>query len=79
MFKKFVIGLSIVAMLAMAACGGPQVTPTPVPPTTAPAQVPPTQAPTQAAPAGGVVKATPGKAVKMVLLPKFLGDRKSVV
>ena len=75
MFKKFVIGLSIVAMLAMAACGGPQATPTSAPPTTAPTQPPPTKAPITAAPAAGaVVKATPGKALKMVLLPKALGN-----
>ena len=75
MFKKFVIGLSIVAMLAMAACGGPQATPTSAPPTTAPTVAPPTKAPATAAPAAGaVVKATPGKSLKMVFLPKALGN-----
>jgi rhamnose transport system substrate-binding protein len=83
MFKKFVVGLSIVAMLTMAACGGPQATPIAATPTTAPTQAPPTQAPTKvaptqapttAAPAGAVVKATPGKSLKMVFLPKFLGN-----
>lgn len=40
----------------------------------APATVAPAQAPTQAAPAAaGPIKATPGQAVKMTLLPKFLG------
>ena len=71
MFKKFVVNLSIAAMLLLAACGPAATTaaPTQPPATAAPAtKAPP---PTQAAPA--VVKATPGKSLKMVFLPKFLG------
>jgi rhamnose transport system substrate-binding protein len=85
MFKKstVVVSLLAIALLMLVACGG--ATPTSAPPTEAPAtqapstQAPPTQAPaaTQApatqAPAAGPVKLTPGKALKMVLLPKFLG------
>ncbi len=80
MFKKFVIGLSVVSML-LAACGPaattvpptqpPAVAPT-QPPAVAPTQ-PPAVAPTQP-PAGAVVKATPGKSLKMLFLPKALGN-----
>ncbi|MEJ5246934.1 substrate-binding domain-containing protein [Caldilinea sp.] len=61
----------------------PTPTPTPQPteapteaaPAEAPAEEPtPTEAPAEeAAPAAEVVKATPGQAVKMILMPKFLG------
>lgn len=88
MYKRFIpiMGLVLIAMLILAACA--PATPAPAPtqaPAAAPTQ-PPAAAPTQAAapteaaaptqpPAatGGPVKADPGKAVKMVLLPKFLG------
>ncbi len=63
MFKKLMM-LAVVFTLLLSACA-----PNPTA-TQAPAQ--PTQ---PAAPSGGgVVKATPGKALKMVFLPKFLGN-----
>jgi rhamnose transport system substrate-binding protein len=73
MFKKLVIGLSVVSML-LAACGQPATT---VPPTQPPAAAAPTAAvaaPTTAPAAGAVVKATPGKSLKFVFEPKFLGN-----
>jgi rhamnose transport system substrate-binding protein len=79
-----VVSLAAVAMLMLVACGGaaPTTAPTQAPPPTQapatqappPTQAPATQAPATQAPTGGVIKATPGKAVKMVLLPKFLGN-----
>ncbi|MCS7056706.1 MAG: hypothetical protein NZM18_11110, partial [Thermoflexales bacterium] len=73
--KKAIASL-IVASLLLGACAAPAATPqapTPAAPaaTEAPAAPAATEAP--AAPTGEVVKAQPGKAVKMVLLPKFLG------
>jgi len=70
MIKKLVI-LVVVSALLLAACA-PAVTPTEAP-TAAPTQAAaePTQPP---APAGGVVQATPGQALKMVFLPKNLGN-----
>ncbi len=80
--------LLVITTLILVACGGtPAAAPTTAPaPTAAPAAAPteapaPTAAaaPTEAAAAtsapaaGSAVKATPGKAVKMILLPKFLG------
>ena len=77
MFKKFVVGLSIVSMLLLAACGQPATTvaPTQPPaPAVAPTQPPaPAVAPTQP-PTGAVVKATPGQSLKMVFEPKALGN-----
>lgn len=88
MYKRFIpiMGLVLLAMLILAACAPAAPAPAPTQaPAAAPTQ-PPAAAPTQAAapteaaaptqpPAatGGPVKADPGKAVKMVLLPKFLG------
>jgi rhamnose transport system substrate-binding protein len=81
MFKKFVV-LLVVGTLLLSACA-PAATPAPTaaPATEAPAATmapaptaaPATEAPA-AAPSGAVVKATPGKPLKMVLLPKFLGN-----
>ena len=64
MTKQVRIALALLTSLTMllAACGA---APTAQQPTTAPTEAP--------KPAGGVVKATPGQAIKMVLLPKFLG------
>jgi rhamnose transport system substrate-binding protein len=69
---QIVIGLLTSCLLLLAACGA-QPAAAPAAPTSAPAApAAPTTAP--AAPAsGGVAKATPGQAVKMILLPKFLG------
>ncbi|MFC1466877.1 MAG: sugar ABC transporter substrate-binding protein, partial [Candidatus Brachytrichaceae bacterium NZ_4S206] len=67
----------IVASFMLGACAAPAAAPqAPAAPeapaaTEAPAAPAATQAP--AAPSGEVVKPQPGKAVKMVLLPKFLG------
>ena len=87
MLKRYIpiLGLMLVALVVFVACG-PVATPAPAPtqapaqPTTAPAQptaapAQPTAAPAQptAAPAAGAVTVEKGKAVKMVLLPKFLG------
>ena len=72
MFKRIFVAFLVAAML-LTSCT-PAATPT-----AAPTAVPePTQAPaptatTAAAASGAAVKATPGQAVKMVLLPKFLG------
>jgi rhamnose transport system substrate-binding protein len=81
---KFPTGLTIVATFAIlfAACtsGGATTAPataapaTAAPATAAPATAAPaTAAPATAAPASGPATATPGQAVKMMLLPKFLG------
>src|SRR5512136_650678 len=74
MLRKLFVGFFIVTLL-LSACAQPTAAPAP---TQAPAAAPtqaPAAAPTTAAPAAGAVaKATPGKAVKMVLLPKFLGN-----
>ena len=59
-FRTAMVALLIIAVL-LSACA-----PQPTPPA-------PTQAPTQEIKPAGPVKATPGKAVKMTLLPKFLG------
>ena len=67
---KAVVNLLLVASLVLAACA-PAATPTQPAPTQPPAQPQPTSPPSQ--PSGAPVKATPGQAVKMVLLPKFLG------
>src|SRR5207248_8207339 len=69
-----VFSLSIIAVLLLAACGPAATTAAPTQPaaTTAPATQ--ASAATQAPAAGGVVTATPGKSVKMVFLPKFLGN-----
>jgi rhamnose transport system substrate-binding protein len=81
---KFRTALTLVGMFAIlfAACtsgGGATTAPASVAPATeAPASVAPaTEAPASeappASPAGGAAQATPGQAVKMMLLPKFLG------
>lgn len=78
-------GLTLVGVFAilLAACtsgGGATTAPataapaTEAPATAAPATAAPaTAAPATEAPAGGPAQATPGQAVKMMLLPKFLG------
>lgn len=77
MFKKLTVR-AVIFTLLLSACA-PVATPTEAPPAT-PTQAPaePTVAPAQPtqppAPSGEVVKATPGKAVKMVFLPKNLGN-----
>jgi rhamnose transport system substrate-binding protein len=81
MYKyRNILALLLVIAVVLTSCVTP--TPTPVPPPTAAPKVEPTKAPAPtAAPeptkapaaAPAVVKATPGKAVKMTLLPKFLG------
>ena len=81
MFKKKTIGLMMAGAIVLSACGGSAATPAPAteaPATAAPAtEAPATAAPATEAPASeapaGAIKAEPGKAVKMVLLPKFLG------
>ncbi len=68
--------LLTVAMLLLAACGPAATTaaPTqPAPTQAAPTQIPPTQAAPTQAPPSAPVTLKPGQAVKMVLLPKFLG------
>jgi rhamnose transport system substrate-binding protein len=70
MFRKIIV-LTTVLMLVLSACG-PAATTQPPAPTQPSAAGQPTQP--SAPPAGQVVKAVPGKAVKMVLLPKFLGN-----
>ena len=79
MFKKFLI-FAVIFTLLLSACA-PAATPTEAPKPAAPTEAPPaaTEAPAQAtqppaAPSGEVVKAVPGQAMKMVLLPKFLGN-----
>lgn len=62
MFKKLMM-LAVVFTLLLTACA-PAATATEVP----------SQPTEPAAPSGGVVKATPGQAVKMVFLPKNLGN-----
>ena len=76
MFKKSVVLFAVLGMLlsACAPAAAPTATPAPAQPTKAPEQpkpAEPTKAP--AAPSGATAKATPGQALKMVLLPKFLG------
>ena len=77
MFKKLTV-ITVIFTLLLSACA-PVATPT-VAPTVAPTQAPaqPTAAPAQpteaAAPSGEVVKAAPGQALKMVFLPKNLGN-----
>jgi len=70
MFRKIIV-LTTVLMLVLSACG-PAATTQPPAPTQPSAAEQPTQP--SAPPTGQVVKAVPGKAVKMVLLPKFLGN-----
>ncbi|NOZ72087.1 MAG: substrate-binding domain-containing protein, partial [Chloroflexi bacterium] len=73
------MALVLVTTLLLTACSS--ATPAPPAPTEAPQQAPtkapePTEAPTEApapAPSGEVIKAVPGQAVKMILMPKFLG------
>jgi rhamnose transport system substrate-binding protein len=78
MFKKIMI-LGVIFTLLLSACA-PAVSPTEAPQPAAPTEAPPqaTEPPAQAtqppAPSGEVVKAVPGQAMKMVLLPKFLGN-----
>ena len=73
MFKKIMI-LAVIFTLLLSACG-PAATTTQAPPPPAPTATQAAAKPTQPpAPSGEVVKATPGKALKMVLLPKFLGN-----
>ena len=75
MFKKLLV-ISLVLMLLLSACG-PAAAPTEAPPVVTEAPAQPTTPPevTEAPPVSGeVVKATPGQALKMVLLPKFLGN-----
>ena len=77
------LSLLVLAMVVLAACGGtPAASPTAAPaaeptkaaeaPTAAAAPTAAVEA-TSAPAAGGPIKATPGQAVKMILLPKFLG------
>src|SRR5574341_1960443 len=67
---RAVVSLLTVAVLLLAACGPAATTAAP----TQPAPTQPPQATATTAPVSqGPVKATPGQAVKMVLLPKFLG------
>ena len=87
MFKKSVLVVSLlaVALMMLVACGG-AAAPTAAPATSAPAPTsapPPTTAPAApttapaaptTAPAGAVIKAVAGKSVKMLMLPKFLGN-----
>jgi rhamnose transport system substrate-binding protein len=72
MFKKLTM-LAVVITLLVAACA-PAATPAqkPAPPTEPAAEEPAAEEP--AAPSGGVVKPTPGQALKMVFLPKNLGN-----
>ena len=80
MFKKTVVLFAVLGML-LAACApaaAPTAAPAPAQPTKAveqPKPAEPTKAPEAPAPAPSatVAKATPAQAVKMVLLPKFLG------
>jgi rhamnose transport system substrate-binding protein len=78
MFKKIMI-LGVIFTLLLSACA-PAVSPTEAPQPAAPTEAPPqaTEPPAQATqppvPSGEVVKAVPGQAMKMVLLPKFLGN-----
>ncbi|MBP7690001.1 MAG: substrate-binding domain-containing protein, partial [Thermoflexales bacterium] len=78
MFKKTVVLFAVLGML-LAACApaaAPTAAPAPAQPTKAveqPKPADPTKAPVAPAPSATVAKATPGQAMKMVLLPKFLG------
>jgi rhamnose transport system substrate-binding protein len=88
-FRILILPLLIIAALALAACAAPAAPAPAAPAaeaTEAPAEeaaaeeaaAEPTEAPAEeaaaeAAPAGEAAKATPGQAVKMVLMPKFLG------
>jgi rhamnose transport system substrate-binding protein len=77
MFKKLMMVAMIFALMLAACAPATTVTAPTQAPTQAPAQAAtqaPTQAPTQAAPSGAVVTATPGKSLKMVFLPKALGN-----
>jgi rhamnose transport system substrate-binding protein len=72
--RKAAASLFAITMLLLTACGPAATTAAPTQPAATQAAPAATQAPAATTAAGGTVaKATPGKAVKMVLLPKFLG------
>lgn len=76
MFKILAV-LSVLSIL-LAACATPAAQPAaptaaPAQPTAAPAQ--PTAAPAAPAAPAGVIKAVPGKALDMIFLPKFMGNK----
>ena len=82
---RLALGILLVLTVALSACAQPAApAPTPVPPAPTAAPVPteapvptvapaPTAAPETKPAAAAVAKATPGQALKMTLLPKFLG------